>query len=383
MRGSVIRRGSKWAVVIDVGRDPSTGKRVRRWHSGFTTRKEAERAARDLLTRVENETYVDTSQGRRSVGEFLVDEWLPAKRATVKATTLASYRLHVNAYIVPQLGAVRLSSLRASQLNAFYADLLETGRCSAAGGLSPKTVRNVHGTLHKALDDAVRWGRIARNPAALADPPKATSPEMRIWTAHQLRAFLDHVRTDRLVAAWHLLTTTGMRRGELLGLRWVDVDLDVGCLSVRQTRVSVDYEVSVGSPKTERATRAVALDPATIAVLREDRSRQLEDRLAWGPAWADTGLVFTREDGTEIHPQRLSQYFRRLVASSGLPTIRLHDVRHSYATALIKAGQPIKVVSQRIGHAAPTITMAIYQHVLPSDDEEAAAAGARVILGDS
>ncbi|HZQ79892.1 MAG TPA: site-specific integrase [Acidimicrobiia bacterium] len=381
MRGSVIRRGSKWAVVIDIGRDPSTGRRVRRWHSGFNTRKEAERAARDLLSRVESGTYVDSAHGRRSVGEFLVDEWLPAKRATVKATTLASYRLHVNAYIVPRLGALRLSMLRAPQLNAFYADLLEDGRCNGDRGLSPKTVRNIHGTLHKALDDAVRWGRIARNPAALADPPKGASPEMRIWTAEQLRAFLDHVRTDRLVAAWQLLATTGMRRGELLGLRWLDVDLDDGFLAVRQTRVSVDYEVAVGTPKTERGNRTVALDPATVAVLREHRARQLEERLAWGPAWTDTGLVFTREDGTEIHPQRLSQYFRRHTASSGLPPIRLHDVRHSYATALIKAGQPIKVVSQRIGHASPTITMAIYQHVLPSDDVEAAATGARLILG--
>ena len=342
----------------------------------------AERAARDLLTRVESGTYVDTAHGRRSVAEFLVDEWLPAKRATVKATTLASYRLHVNAYIVPRLGALQLSSLRAPQLNAFYPDLLDDGRCSeSGGGLTPKTVRNIHGTLHKALDDAVRWGRIARNPAALADPPKGTSPEMRIWTAVQLRAFLGHVHKDRLVAAWHLLATTGMRRGELLGLRWADVDLEEGFLSVRQTRVSVDYEVEIATPKTERATRAVALDPGTVAVLREHRSRQLEERLAWGPAWTDTGLVFTREDGKEIHPQRFSQYFCRLAASSGLPPIRLHDVRHSYATALIKAGQPIKVVSQRIGHASPTITMAIYQHVLPSDDVEAAAAGARVILG--
>jgi integrase len=381
MRGSVIRRGRKWAVVIDVGRDPATGKRVRRWHSGFATRKEAERAARDLLLRVENGTYVDGAHGRRTVAEFLVDEWLPAKRATVKATTLASYRLHVNAYVVPRLGALRLSSLRAPQLNAFYADLLEGGRKNGAGALSPKTIRNIHGTLHKALDDAVRWGRIARNPAAQADPPKAVSPEMRIWTAEQLRGFLDHVQGDRLVAAWYLLATTGMRRGELLGLRWLDVDLDAGFLSVRQTRVSVDYEVAVGTPKTERATRTIALDSSTVAVLREHRTRQLEERLAWGPAWTDTGLVFTREDGTEIHPQRLSGWFRRLAASSGLPPIRLHDVRHSYATALIKAGQPIKVVSQRIGHASPTITMAIYQHVLPSDDVEAAAAGARLILG--
>jgi integrase len=319
MRGSVIRRGRKWAVVIDVGRDPATGKRMRRWHSGFATRKEAERAARDLLLRVENGTYVDGVHGRRTVAEFLVDEWLPAKRATVKATTLASYRLHVNAYAVPRLGALRLSSLRAPQLNAFYADLLEDGRRHGAGGLSPKTVRNIHGTLHKALDDAVRWGRIARNPAAQADPPKGASPEMRVWTAEQLRSFLEHVRGDRLVAGWHVLATTGMRRGELLGLRWLDVDLDEGFLSVRQTRVSVDYDVAIGTPKTERGNRTIALDPATVTALREHRTRQLEERLAWGPAWTDTGHVFSREDGTDIHPQRLSQWFRRLVSSSDYP----------------------------------------------------------------
>jgi integrase len=130
---------------------------------------------------------------------------------------------------------------------------------------------------------------------------------MRICTAEQLRAFLDHARADHLVAAWHLLAKTGMRRGELLGLRWLDVDLEEGFLAVRQTRVSVDYEVAVGAPKTERGNRTVALDPATVAVLRDHRARQLEERLARGPAWTDTGLVFTREDGTEIHPQRLSQ----------------------------------------------------------------------------
>jgi integrase len=380
MRGTVIKRGQKWAVVIDVGRDPTTGKRVRRWHSGFATRREAERAARELLGRVENGTYVEPSQGRRTLAEYLLEEWLPAKRATVKPSTLSSYRLHVTAYVVPKLGAIRLSSLRAPQLNAFYADLLAHGRREGTA-LSPKTVRNIHGTLHKALDDAVRWGHIGKNPAIHADPPKGASPEMRIWTPEQIRSFLDHVVDDRLVAAWYLLATTGIRRGELLGLRWEDVDLEAGAIAVRQTRVSVDYQVSVGTPKTDRGTRSIALDPRTVAVLREHRTRQLEERLAWGPAWTDTGLVFTREDGSDIHPQRLSGWFRQRVVSSGLPPIRLHDVRHSYATALIKAGQPVKVVSQRIGHASPTITMTIYQHVLPSDDLEAAAAGARLILG--
>lgn len=381
MRGTVIKRGSKWAAVIDVGRDPSTGKRVRRWHSGYATKKEAERAVRDLLVRVEQGTYVEQRRGRLTVGDFLVDEWLPAKQATLKPSTLSAYRTYVDAYVVPSLGSVALSSLRAPQLNAFYAGLLDHGRRSGDGPLSPKMVRNIHGAIHKALDDAVRWGRLARNPADLADPPKTAAPEMSIWTADQIGAFVGHVREDRLAGAWVLLATTGMRRGELLGLRWIDVDFDRSCASVRQTRTVVDYKVLTGTPKTDRGARTISLDPATLAALRSHRARQHQERLLCGPAWADTGLVFTQPDGTEIHPQRFSAWFRQHVQAAGLPPIRLHDVRHSYASALLRSGQPIKVVSQRIGHASPTITMTIYHHVLPSDDAGAARLGAQLILG--
>jgi integrase len=274
-------------------------------------------------------------------------------------------------HIVPRVGGVPLLSLNASHINALYADLLLEGRRNANGGLSPSTVRRIHSTLHKALGDAVRWGRIVRNLADLADPPKEATPEMSVWSPDQLRTFLDSVRTDRLYAAWLLAATTGMRRGELLGLRWSDVDLDASIVSINQIRTVARYEVLTLTPKTEKGKRTIALDPTTIQALRTYRVAQLEERVLLGPGYANAAdLVFTNADGSAIHPERFSSWFRQLRRKSGLPAIRLHG-----------NGVALKVVSQRIGHSSPVVTMTIYQHVLPAD-VAAAAVGARAVLGE-
>jgi integrase len=379
MRGTVLKRGNTWSVVLDVGRG-TDGRRIRKWHSGFRTKREAERARVELLSRLDHGAYVSPS--KVTVAQFLVDEWLPAKQATVKETTHASYEMHVVKHIVPRLGGLPLLTLGPPQLNALYADLLADGRRNGTGGLSPTSVRRIHATLHKALSDAVRWGRLPRNPADQSDPPRPATREMSIWSPAQLKSFLESVRSDRLFAAWLLAATTGMRRGEVLGLRWSDVDLDAGTVTVRQIRTVARYEVLTLTPKTDRAQRSIAVDPATVAALRAHRVAQFEERLALGDAYNESGgLVFTHEDGAPIHPERFTGWFRQLCGRSGLPPIRLHDVRHSYVTALLASGIPLKVVSQRVGHASPLVTMTIYQHVLPGDDRAAAAAGTRAILG--
>ncbi len=352
-----------------------------KWHSGYGTKREAERARIELLSRLDRGSYVAPS--KLTLGMFLAHEWLPAKRATVKETTLASYEMHVEKHVVPRMGGVPLLSLGAGHLNAFYADLLAEGRRNGSGGLSPTTVRLIHATLHKALADGVRWGRLPRNSADDADPPRAATVEMSVWSPEQLRCFIRSVRSDRLFAAWLLAATTGMRRGELLGLRWCDVELDEATVSVRQIRTVARYEVLTLTPKTDKGARTIALDPETVAALRTHRVKQVEERLILGPRYRDSGdAVFTNEDGSPIHPERFSACFRHHCERSGLPAIRLHDVRHSYVTALLGEGVPLKVVSQRVGHASPMVTMTIYQHVLPVDDRAAAAVGARAILGD-
>lgn len=380
MRGTVIKRGTTWSVVIDVGRD-ANGKRVRRWHSGFATKKEAERARTEILSRVDKGTYVEPS--RQGLGDFLEREWLPAITTRVRASTWDSYSRNVRLHITPHLGSEPIQALTPARLNAFYADLLASGRVDGAGGLSPKSVRYVHGILRKALADAVRWNVAQRNVADLADPPKLTGShrEMRTWTADELRAFLKLVAGERLHAAFVLAATTGLRRGEILGLRWSDVDLDASRLAVRQAIVSVAYEIKFSEPKTARSRRSVALDGRTLAVLRAWRKTQLEERMLLGDDYVDSGLVFTREDGRYIHPDRLSQLFERLVASSELPRIRLHDLRHTHATLALAAGVHPKVVSERLGHSTVAFTLDVYSHAVPALQQDAADRIADLVFG--
>ena len=381
MRGSMRKRGSTWTWYLFVDPDPVTGKRRQRSKGGFRTKKECQEALNDALATVRTGTFVEPSQ--RTLGSFLVEEWLPAMRPPrVRPSTWLSYQKSIERHLVPGLGHLPLQRLTPAQLTAYYRTLLEAGHRSGRGRLAPKTVRNIHGTLHTALRDAVRWEYLARNVAATADLPKGMTPEMHVWSPEQLRTYLDHVRSDRLYAAWLLFATTGMRRGEVAGLRWVDVDLDAGRVSPRRPRVVVNHQVLVSEPKTAKGRRSVALDALTVAALREHKKRQAEDQAVVGPGWQDSGLVFTRPDGAPIHPDLISDWFERLAHEAGLPKIRLHDVRHSYASAALAAGIPAKIVSERLGHATVQITLDTYSHVLPGLDAQAAETVARLIVGD-
>lgn len=195
---------------------------------------------------------------------------------------------------------------------------------------------------------------------------------MATWTAGELRQFLDHLRGDRLHSAFVLAATTGMRRGEVAGLQWADLDLDARTISIRRARVSVGGRAQLSEPKTRGSRQQISIDPTTIATLRHHRAQQLRERVAWGPAWQDTGFVFTREDGTAIHPETFTKVFQHQVRSAGLPVIRLHDLRHTHATLALRAGIHPKVISERLGHANVGITLDTYSHAIPAMQEEAA-----------
>jgi integrase len=303
----------------------------------------------------------------------------------LRASTWANYRTYTTAYVVPVLGQVKLQALTFVQLNHLYAHLLEHGRrrtiSSGQSGLAPKTVRNMHVMLHSALHDAMRWGYLVRNVAEAADPPAAPSPEQKVWSPQELGAFLDHVHDDRLYALWLLVATTGMRRGELAGLRWVDVDFDHATASPIIPRVVVDHQVHDSAPKTERGRRRLALDPVTLEALRNQHKLQAEDREAIGRRHRDHGYVFTWPDGRPLHPDNIADWFEQHTRAAGLPRIRLHDVRHSYATAALKAGISAKVISERLGHASVAFTLQTYGHVIPGMDKDAATTVADLILG--
>jgi integrase len=335
-RGTVIKRGNKFSVVLDLGENEQ-GKRIRRWHSGYRTKKEAERARTELLGKLDAGEYVAPTNV--DMRQFVCDRWLPSIESQVvggrlKPNTAASYRAQVNSYILPRLGHVALKDVTSDMLSRFYDELLASGRrhvgSDGNAGLSSTSVRLVHVTVHRMLKDALRWGILPRNVANAAseDAPrrrKTGKDTMQVWSPEQLRLFLDATRDHRLSAMWVLFITTGLRRGEVAGLEWSDIDLAKGQLAVNRARVVVNHNVLDSTPKSERSARVIGLDGTTVAALKAHKARQGAERLAWGPGYESSDLVFTWEDGRPLHPNIISRTFQRLAATAGLPVIRLHD----------------------------------------------------------
>jgi integrase len=371
MQGYVARKGERFYAVIYEGIDPITGRERRRWHPAGTDRVAAEGIARDLAQRSRGGNRERSSL---TLAVFLTQRRLPSKQLSLRVSTYDSYRRILDLHVIPRIGRVPLRHLRPDHFERLYAELLDDGRTDGGGGLHNKTVVEVHMILRRALDDAQRRGLLVANPLSIAHAPKRrplSSNTSNVWNAQQLRTFLDSTRSHRAHAALWVTANTGMRRGEVLGLRWSDVDLDTRCLSVTRSLVSVGYELHETRGKSRTARRSINLDPATIDVLRLWKEQRGEEDPDFDGADLESH-VFSRPDGSPTHPQLLSDAFKRLVARSGVPRIRFHDLRHTHATLLLKAGVPIKVVSVRLGHSTPGFTMATYQHVIPGMQAEAA-----------
>ena len=373
---SIYRKNQRWYVQVDVPAGPN-GKRRRRSVGGFRTKREAKAAEAEALRRIRDGVLVEPS--RLTVGAYLTELWLPSMASQVRATTLGGYRHNVRAYIVPRLGDIPLQRLSTARVGAFYGELVASGG-QKGRPLSPKTVRYVHTTLRRALRDAVADGLVVRNVAAQARPPRARLVEMHTWTAAEVGAFLASVREDRLYAAWLLLATLGLRRGELLGLRWPDVDLTSGRIAIRNTLVMVDGKPAMAEPKTAKGRRSLTLAPQVLEAVRVHRAHQAAERLSWGADYTDSGLVVTTEDGRPMHPESLSSLFVRQAKRAGLSPIRLHDLRHSVASILLAKGVHPKVVSEQLGHATIALTLDTYSHVIPSLQQEAAGVIAAAVL---
>ncbi len=307
-----------------------------------------------------------------------LDEWLElCERRGLRPATVQSYRTLLALQVDDRLGRTSLSEITPAQLNLLYDRMLRTGRRNGKGGLSPRTVRYFHTVLKKALADAVRAGHLTRNPAAFADPPSpraARPPVYPVWTPDELTQYLLAVKDDPHYVAFHLAAATGLRRGELLGLRWCDIDCERRQLRVVQALIEVGHELTVGVPKTERSRRVVALDARTTDLLTAER-----EIAECRQGFDDRDLLFKTEAGDPIHPALFSYYFSRSIRRAGVRRIRLHDLRHTHATHALQAGVHPKVVSERLGHSTVTITLDTYMHVLPSMQRDAAEAVAALI----
>jgi len=403
-----------------------TKERRQKAEGGFPRRKDAETALNKILEGLSQGTYV--APNKLTLGEYLRDRWLVDIRngGRLRPTTLASYETHVVHHLTPRLGATPLQRLNRSLIGAHYKWLADEGRvpkkkpaekkvdvasdekpkrprrkkkavaepkvaAPVNTALSPTTVRRVHATLHRALRDAVRNNLLPRNPADDVEFPKPMQRDQRLhaWNSEQLKKFLVSTDGDRLRPLWLLYGVTGARRGELLGLTWDDVDLDAGTITIRRGLVPVGRTLVVGEPKTESGLRTISLPPTTAAVLKRHKAAQAAEKMEHRDIWAaercealkGLDLVFTREDGAEMHPDRVSKLFVTAVTKSGQPKITLHGLRHTWATiALLEMKVPINVVSKRLGHKDASITLGIYTHATAQHDEEAAEAFADLVM---
>ena len=371
-KGSVYRRNGSWTAHLSWqtgGRQDQTKK------GGYRTRKEAEAALVELAVQVQGGRYVPAA--RLTVGGYL-DTWLDTLAVTGRReTTIRSYRWLVESHIAPELGTVPVKSLNAVDIDRLYATM-------SGKGLSLRTVRHCHSVLRKALADAVKKGLLPFNPADAASPPTTLAtraPETPIWTPEQLATFFGQIEGHHLAALVRVAAMTGMRRGELCGLRWADVDLERGTLNVRQTVVAVKGTPKVSEPKSEKSRRTIDLDAGTVATLRRYRVEQMELRMLCGPGWEDSGLVFTNPSGSAWHPDTITGTVQRMIDRSGLPRITLHGLRHSHLTHYLKATHDVKEASGRAGHASTSFTLDRYGHVLPGGQAEGAAAVAALVDG--
>ncbi|HEY8416383.1 MAG TPA: site-specific integrase [Thermaerobacter sp.] len=369
MRGHIRKRGRSWAVVIYEGKDEATGRKRYRWYGGFRTRAEAERELARLLNDWHTGTYVQPE--RMTVAEYL-RFWLEDVRSRVAPTTYQRYAIIVEQHLIPALGRHPLQKLHPAHIHAYYQQALVRGRRNGRGGLSKRTVLHHHRVLHAALEYAVRLQLLPRNPADVVRPPRPEKREMQVLDPEGVQRLLEAARHRRLYVAILLAVTTGMRRGEILALRWEDVDLEAGVIRVRQTLVRTKEGLQFTDPKTDHSRRVIRIGPAVVQALRRHRAQQAEEKLRLGPAYQDHGLVVARTDGQPYSPGEFSRTFTELARQAGVPHLRFHDLRHTHATLLLRAGTPIKAVTERLGHASAAFTLDTYGHSLP-DMQEAAA----------
>lgn len=376
MKGGVIRRGATWSYVVRE-RDPQTGKTKPRWVGGFRTQAEAKAARAAAQTAQSRGTYV--APRKMTVGEWL-DQWIAGHEIGLKPSTAESYRSNIERYLRPRLGHEPLQGLSPARLTVVFRDLFERGGHNGKP-LSPRTVEFARAVLRRALADAVLERLIEVNPVVGTKRPKVDKPKHTTWTAEQLRSYLGHDE-PRLAPLFALAAATGMRRGELLALRWADVDLDGALVSVDRAVAQIGQERRYSTPKNHER-RQVSIDRNSVATLRALRKRQLAERLKWGAAYAgkDDDLLFTWENGAALLPDYVSKEFVRTQAGLGLPRLKLHELRHTHATLLLRAGVPVHVVAKRLGHKDPSVTLNVYADAIPDDDGRAVDVFTKAVFG--
>ncbi|BFH66202.1 site-specific integrase [Paenibacillus dendritiformis] len=379
MRGHIAKKGNKYYIVIDMDRDEVTGKRKQKWLSGYDKKREAERALPSILSAFIDGSYVEPT--KKTFGEIM-GKWLQDKKTSVKHGTWKSYKWLVETHITPKLGRVQMTKLKPEHLHTFYHEtLLQKEK------LSVGTIKKAHVLIMDALNRAVTWGEISRNVAETVELPQGKKAKFEVWNEQQLKIFLETAKNDQYYMAFELAASTGMRQSEILALRRVDVDLRTKTASVRQAYTIAEEGHDFDDTKNDSSIRSIALFANTVLLLKTHFQRQ-ENEMSENKLYKDSGLVIQTSVGTPLSPRNLMRNYYRILDKitekySDFPKIRFHDLRHTHATLLLKAGIHPKIVQERLGHSSINVTLDTYSHVLPNLQEAVLKNIGDSILGDA
>jgi len=369
MRGHVYQRGKTWTYVIDLPRDPITGKRRQKSKGGFKTEKEAWAACRNEIIRIERgQNTQDENMLYRDFLKIWLEEYAKSK---LKPTTYENNKQIIDTRIIPELGNLKLRELTPLRIQRFYNKILAT--------YSPDYVKTIHSVVSKTLRQAYKWDMLSTNIMEKVDPPRVPKKEMKIWTLDQCQKFLETCKGHQMYIVFSLAIWTGMRRGEILGLRWKDIDLENKTISVQQTLSWTPTEgIIFQDTKTARSNRSIVIPDILLADLKTHKKLIAEQKIANGNKYQDYGLVCCLTDGRPIKPRYLLEHFDDLIKKAGLPKIRFHDLRHTHATLLIHLKVHPKIAAERLGQSTSMFTDR-YAHVIESMQKEVAASIDRAV----
>ncbi|MGG3839703.1 site-specific integrase [Paenibacillus thiaminolyticus] len=370
MRGHIASKWGKYYIVVDM--TDESGKRKRKWFSGpdksgYLKKRDAEKALPEILNSINKGTYVETKKDL-TLGTIM-EEWLEDKKTEVKHGTWKSYAWLVNNHIIPKLGKTQMAKLKPEHLHKFYHEtLLKEAK------LSVGSIKKIHVILMDALNRAVQWGKISQNVATVVKLPQGKKAKFQVWNEEHLRIFLEAAADDQYFMAFELAASTGMRKSEILGLAREDVDLTTKIVSVRQAYTLAEDGYDLDDTKNDSSIRSIALFPKTVELLEQHLEKQQAEQNTLKHLYDDHGLVIQTTKGTPVNQRNLMRNYYRIIKKiqkvhPDFPKIRFHDLRHTHATLLLKAGIHPKIVQERLGHSSINVTLDTYSHVLPNLQE--------------
>jgi integrase len=361
MKGYIRKRGNKWSYTVDIGKDPSTGKRKQKSQSGFKTKKEAQAALAELVNDVEKGNY-HTPEKRR-FKDFALEYMEKTYINRVKPSSFeTAHRITVN-HIIPFFGEMDINDIDQFMVHEFY-------NVKINEGLSSYTIQNIHEQLRMLLRVAKKWKILKEDIAIMLEPPKLIKKEMNVWSIEQVNTFLTFTEKSRYHPVFYLAAYTGMRKGEILGLTWEDINFVEKTISVNKTLYRVKNGCILQNPKTKSSYRTIYMDDDIIRVLKKQKVNQNLERLKYGGVYKEHNMVFAQETGDFVNPNAVSGMFTRFIEQAGLPKIRFHDLRHTHATILLQMAVNPKIVAERLGHSSVATTLDTYSHVVPSIKKE-------------